>query len=113
MLIIGGDGNAIPLAGQRSDGLGTHKVLLVEDPHDRNAIQMKLFEDAFYTLDLMQTSRVADVNDVEKKMRIFQFFQRGAEGCEQFLRQLADESNRISNDHLSFPGKPFFSTGRV
>ena len=87
--------------------------MFVEDPHNRNAFQTKLLEDPLYTLNLMKTSRVADVNDVEKKVRIFQFFQGGSKGGDQFLRELADESDGISNDDLSFLGKPFFSTGGI
>ena len=56
---------------------------------------------------------IAGVDDVEQEVGVLQLFQRGAERRHQILREIADEPDRVGDDHLAVAGKAQPPRGRI
>ena len=55
---------------------------------------------AFTACDLFLGLRMADVHDVQQQIRLHDFFERGLERLDQPVRQFADETDRVRQQHI-------------
>jgi hypothetical protein len=57
--------------------------------------------------------RARGVDDVEDEVALEHFLERAAERLEQLLRQLADEPDRVGEQHLALLGKAHAPARRI
>src|SRR5205823_1621693 len=88
---------------QRRGSLGSAVRLVVDEQPGRGG-DVEGGENALDGLRLLVMAGIAGVDDVEQEVGVLQLFQRGAERRHQILREIADEPDRVGDDHLAVAG---------
>ena len=75
--------------------------------------QAEGLEDLLHRLHLRVVRRVGGVDDVQEQVGVVQLLERGAEGGDQILRQVADEADGVGDDDLALLGEAQAAAGGV
>ena len=82
-----------------------HEVNLVENEQLRDLVKPDLFQQPVNGFHLLLEPGVADVHDMENKVRILHLVKGSPECAKQILRQILDEPDRVGDHDLTVPGK--------
>lgn len=78
-------------------------ITFVENERPRNHIEIEVLENLDNGGNLDVDVGGAGVDDMNQQVRLTQFLQRCSKRSDQFLRQIANEANRICHDDLTVP----------
>src|SRR5262245_19888276 len=89
-----------------------NRVNLVQHQDRVLLVDAELFEDVVNLGDLVEGGRIAGVSNVQQKIRLAGFFQRGLKARNQTVRQVADETDGVAEQHGTPAGQlPTARTG--
>ena len=78
-----------------------NSIDLVEHQDRRLLVAVQFGEDRVDCLDLLVRMRVARVHDVQQQPGLAGLFERRLKRCNQMVRQIADETDRIAQQNLA------------
>ena len=103
--------NTPPVAGSACAAI--ELVHFVEHHQRRLFLRADFLQHGIHGLNLLLGLRMADVHDVQQQVRLHDFFQRGLERLDQAVRQFADETDRVGQQHVLVRRQPQPARGRV
>ncbi len=111
----GGYGHGIPEAVGQADRLvaAFFQIRLVEDRQHRLGFGPQFAQDGFHGGDLFVHPRLGGVNHMQQQVGFVHLFERGLEGFDEVVGQLADEPDGIGQQAGLVVGQPELAGGRV
>ena len=80
------------------------EVGLVVNAQAGNLLRAELFDQLVHDLRLLEPVRVGNVDDVQKKIGVFELFKRCLERLDQLVRQLSNEADRVGDHDIQRVG---------
>src|SRR5205807_9897222 len=89
------------------------EIDLVENNQRLFAESIELFDDAIDRCHLLIHSRMTQINHVNEQIRFVYFLQRSFEGFDQSMRQVAQKSDGVGEQHALFVRQSETARGRI
>ena len=80
------------------------EVGLVVNAQAGNLLRAELFDELVHDLRLLEPVRVGNVDDVQKKIGVFELFKRCLERLDELMRQLSNEADRVGDHDIQRVG---------
>ena len=94
------DGNGLRIAAHDAQQLGSiGGVDFVQHEQGVFGLNAQFLQHVIHGRNLVEGGRIAGVGHVQQEIGLPRFFERGLEAGDQMMRQIADESHRVAEQH--------------